>query len=180
MIKKIFLLFLVTFNVLAVIYLISPTPVLPNLENSVKSDLPGDTKQVSNVSGYFTNSTRSDVINFYKKNYPGLFRINLNHPPEKAKEIIVDTIPSYYLEEFVLPFKESLYINGFEWEKDVFTKPEKRIKNIIYYQNQEYSAKITIRRFPVSIPSRLFTFFLTEISIIFAFFVYKKVMSKNE
>lgn len=176
MIKKIFL---IIFNILAIIYLVSPTPVLPDLENSVKSDLPGDTEQVSNVAGFFTNSSRSDVIGFYKKHYLGLFRINLNHPPEKAKEIIVNTIQSYYLEELVLPFKESLYINGFEWEKDVFTKPEKRIKNKIYYQDQEYFSKITIRRFPVSIPARLFTFFLTEMSVIFAYFVYKKVISKK-
>lgn len=180
MTKKIFLLLLIILNVLAVIYLVSPTPTLPDLENSVKSDLPGDTEQVANVSGFFTNLSREQVIGFYKNNYQGLFRINLNHPPEKAKEIIVDTIPSYYLEEFILPFKESLYINGFEWEKDVFTKPEKRLKNKIYYLDQEYSAKITIRRFPVSIPSRLFTFFITETSIIFAFFVYRKVIAKNE
>ncbi len=180
MTKKTFLIFLIFFNVLALIYLLTPVPKLPDLENSVKSDLPGDTIQIKNVSGFFTNLSRDQVISFYKKNYQGLFRINLNHPPEKAKDIIVKTIPSYYLEEFVLPFKESLYINGFEWEKDVFTKPEKRIKNKIYYQDQEYSAKITIRRFPVPIFNRLFTFFITEISIIFAFFVYKKVISKNE
>lgn len=180
MIKKIIILFLIVFNILAFIYLIGSTPNLPDLENSVKSNLPGDTTQISNVSGYYTNLSREQVIGFYKKNYPGLFRINLNHPPEKAKEIIVDTIPSYYLEEFVLPFKESLYINGFEWEKDVFTKPEKRIKNKIYYQDQEYSAKITIRRFPVPILNRLLVFYLTEISIIIAFFVYKKKFFKNE
>lgn len=179
MIKKILILFLIVFNVLAFVYLISPTPTLPDLENSVKSDLPGDTVQITNVSGYFTNLSRDQVIGFYKKNYSGLFRINLNHPPEKAKEIIVKTIPSYYLEELILPFKESLYINGFEWEKDVFTKPEKRIKNKIFYKDQEYSAKITIRRFPIPIINRLFVFYLTEASIIFAFFVYKKVISKK-
>lgn len=179
MAKKIFLLFLLIFNVLMVVYLVSPTPTLPDLDNSTKSDLPGDTKQITNVSGYFTNLSRSEVIGFYKKNYQGLFRLNLNHPPEKAKEIIVDTIPSYYLEEFVLPFKESLYINGFEWEKDVFTKPEKRIKNKIYYQGKEYSSKITIRRFPTTIFNRLFTFFITQFGILFAFMVYKKLLTKN-
>jgi len=180
MIKKVTLIILIIFNVLAVIYLISPTPVLPNLDNSAKSDLPGDTIQITNVSGYFTNLSRDEVMNFYKKYYQGLFLINLNHPPEKAKEIIVDTIPSYYLEELILPFKESLYINGFEWEKDVFTKPEKRIKNKIFYQGQEYSAKITIRRFPVSIVNRLLTFFITESGLIFAFFVYKKALKRND
>ncbi len=180
MTKKISIIFLVIFNVLAVIYLISPTPTIPDLENSLKSDLPGDTKQVSNVTGYFTNLSRQEVINFYQKYYQGLFRINLNHPPEKAKEIIVDTIPSYYLEELVLPFKESLYINGFEWEKDVFTKPEKRIKNKIFFQGQEFAAKITLRRFPVSIPKRLLSFFITEIGIIFAYLTYKKISKINE
>lgn len=180
MTKKISIIFLVIFNVLAVIYLISPTPTIPDLENSLKSDLPGDTKQISNVTGYFTNLSRQGVMNFYQKYYQGLFRINLNHPPEKAKEIIVDTIPSYYLEELVLPFKESLYINGFEWEKDVFTKPEKRIKNKIFFQGQEFAAKITLRRFPVSIPKRLLSFFITEIGIIFAYLTYKKISKINE
>lgn len=174
MIKKIFIIIFIVFNILAVIYLITPTPSIPDLAESVKSKLPGDTEQISNVSGYFTNLSRKEVIDFYKNHYQGLFRISLNHPPEKAKEIIVNTIPSYYFEELVLPFKGSLYINGFEWENDVFTKPEKRIKNKIFYQDIEYRAKITIRQFPVSIPKRLFSFFISEFGIIFAFFVYQK------
>ena len=179
MTKKVTLIIFIVFNILAIIYLIKPTPVLPDLYDSVKSDLPGDTVQISNTTGYFTNLSRDEVMNFYKKHYHNFFRLNLNHPPEKAKEIIVDTIPSYYLEELVLPYKESLYINGFEWEKDVFTKPEKRLKNKIYYQDEPYSAKITIRRFPVSIPNRLLAFFITESGIIFAFLVYKKFIKSK-
>lgn len=176
MIKKISLTIFIVFNILSVVYLVSPTPSIPDLENSIKSNLPGDTEQIANVSGYFTNMSRDQVIGFYKKHYQGIFRINLNHPPEKAREIIVDTIPSYYFEELVLPFKGSLYINGFEWENDVFTKPEKRIKNKIFYQDIEYRAKITIRQFPVSIPKRLFSFFISEFGIIFAFYVYQKAI----
>jgi len=160
--------FLVVFNLLALVYLLWPTPVVPDLINSTKSDLPGDTVQIKNVSGYFTNLSRSEVMNFYLKYYQSPFRIRLNHPPEKAREIIIDTIPSYYFEELHLPFKESLYINGFDWEKDVFTKPEKRIANKIIYHNQEYQSKITIRRFPTTIPNRLLSFFLTEIAVIFS------------
>lgn len=178
MIKKIFTTIFIIFNIFAVVYLVSPTPKLPDLVNSVKSDLPGDTVQIPNVSGYFTNMTRTEVMNFYKSYYYGLFRINLNHPPEKAKEIIVNTIQSYYFEEFILPFKESLYINGFEWENDVFTKPEKRIKNKIIFQEKEYKSKITIRTFPVSIPKRLFSFFFTEISIIAIFYLIKSGYKK--
>jgi hypothetical protein len=178
MFKKIFIVIFVVFNILSVLYLISPTPVIPDLVNSAKSDLPGDTTQISNVSAYYTNMTRTEVINFYKSYYYGLFKIELNHPPEKAKDIIVNTIQSYYFEEFILPFKESLYINGFEWENDVFTKQEKRIKNKLVYQDKEYKAKITIRTFPTSIPRRLLSFFFTEFSIITIFYLLKFTFKK--
>lgn len=175
MLKKILISVLIIFNFLAVFYLISPSPILPDLPNSAKSDLPGDTVQISNVTAYFTNMTRTEVMNFYKAYYSGLFRINLNHPPEKAQDIIVDTIQSYYLEEFVLPFKESLFINGYEWENDVFTKIESRSKNKLIYHDKEYKAKITLRRFPTPSPNRLIAFFATEIGIIATLLVFKKV-----
>ena len=173
MAKKIFYPLFILFNVFALIYLIYPLPILPDLPNSVKSNLPGDTVQISNVTAYYTNMSRTEVINFYKAYYTGLFRIKLNHPPEKAKEVIIDTIPSYYLEEIVLPLKESLYINGFEWEQDVFTKPENRIKNKLIYEGKEYHAKITLRRFPTDIPGRIITFFITEIALITTVLVLK-------
>jgi hypothetical protein len=179
MFKKILVLFLVIFNLLAVFYLISPPPVLPDLPNSSKSNLPGDTVQINNVAAYFTNMTRTEVINFYKAYYSGLFRINLNHPPERSKDIFVDTMQSYYLEEFVLPFKESLYVNGFEWENDVFTKVESRSKNKLVYNDIEYKAKITIRRFPTSILSRFIAFFSTEIGFIVILLVFKSLFRKK-
>jgi len=175
MVRKIFISILIIFNLFAVFYLTSNTPTLPDLPNSIKSDLPGDTVQISNVSAYFTNMTRTEVMNFYKAYYSGLFRINLNHPPERSKEIFVNTMQSYYLEEFVLPFKESLYVNGFEWENDVFTKVENRSKNKLVYNNKEYKAKITIRRFPTTIPNRLIAFFSTEIGLIIIVIVLKKI-----
>lgn len=165
---------LIIINLLGIIYLIRPTQFPPDLPNSAVSNLPGDTVQISNVKGYFTNLSRAEVINFYKANYGGLARIIVNHPPEKSKEIFVDTMQSYYLEEFILPFKESLYINGFEWEKDVFTKPEKRIVNKLIYNNQEYKAKITLRVFPTSISKRLFVFFFTQIIIYGIYVCYRK------
>lgn len=174
---KILYISIVTFNLLALFYLVSPIPALPDLNFSAKSDEPGDTIQIPNVSGYYTNLTRSEVINFYQANYNGLFRINLNHPPEKAKQIIRDTIQSYYFEEFVLPFKESLYVNGFEWRNDVFTKPENRVKNKLIFQNQEYLSKVTIRRFPVPTPIRLLVFLITEISVFIVLKIYRRLLT---
>ena len=179
MTKKIIIFSLIILNFIAAVYLISPTPTLPDLPNSIKSDLPGDTTQISHVSAYYTNMTRTEVMLFYKAYYSSPFRIILNHPPEKAQEIIVNTIQSYYLEEFVLPFKESLYINGFEWENDVFTKPENRSKNKLIYQDKEYKAKITIRRFPTTVTNRFMAFFTTEIGIIITLLIFKSFFKKK-
>jgi hypothetical protein len=178
-IKKIFLTILVIFNLLTVWYLLTPIPALPGLTYSAKSDLPGDTVQLKNVSGYFTNLSRSEVINFYKANFNGLFRIHLNHPPEKSRDIILDTIQVNYLEEFILPFKESVFISGFEWQNDPFTKPEKRVANKLLFKNQEYFAKITIKTFPTTIPQRLTAFFITEACAIFIFYALKYSFGKK-
>lgn len=176
MLKKTGIIFIIAFNLFAIAYLVSPTPTIPDLANSVKSQEPGDTVQIPNVSGYYTNMTRTQVMNFYKAHYTSPFLININYPPEKSKEIIKDTIQSYYFEEFNIPFKESLYVNGFEWENDVFTKPEKRIKNKLIYNGKEYKAKITIRTFPVSVPKRLISFFFMEAVIITGLIIYKKMV----
>lgn len=174
MVKKSLLSLFCIFNLLTLIYLIIPVPSLPDLPYSVKSDEPGDTVQLKNVTAYYTNLSRTEVINFYKANYNGPIVIHLNHPPEKAKEIIRDTTQSYYLEEFILPYKESLFINGFEWEKDVFTKPEKRIQNKLIFKGKEYSTKITLKTYPTSIPARLLTFFITQATIISIVIIYRR------
>lgn len=171
---------LLAFNIFAIYYLLSPLPTLPDLSNSIKSELPGDTVQLKNVKGYFTNQTRTQIINFYLANYHGLFRIHLNHPPEKAKTIFRDTTQSYYLEEIYLPFKETLFINGYEWENDVFTKPEKRIANKLLYNGIEYKTKVNTKIIPIPIVQRFLGFFSTEISVLLIvylltnFFIKKK------
>ena len=179
MLKKFIFLSLFIFNLFAFLYLLSPLPQIPDLPDSAKSDEPGDTVQLKNVSAYYTNQTRTQITNYYKSVYSGPLRIILNHPPEKAREIIRDTIQSYYFEEFVLPFKQSLYINGFEWENDVFTKPDKRVKNKLLFNGKEYKAKITIRTFPTSMPQRLISFFFTEAVFIFAVYTYVSFLKKH-
>lgn len=177
--KRFYITLFFIFNVCALAYLLSPTPTLKDIPNAVKSDLPGDTTQLKNVSAYFGNLTRTEVINFYKANYHGPFRIQLNHPPEKAKEIIRDTTQSYYLEEIILPFKESIFVNGYEWQNDVFTKPEKRYANKLLHNNIEYQTKITIKVFPTSIAQRLITLFVVEAAIISIILIYKNLLFKK-
>jgi hypothetical protein len=180
MIKKTLIVLFCFFNVFTLVYLINPTPTFPDLANSTKSDDPNDTFGIENMSSFYTNMTRTEVINFYKAYYSGPFRIIINHPPEKAKEIIHDPTQSYYFEEFYLPFKESLYINGYEWENDVFTKAEKRVGNKLIHKGKEYKSKITIRTIPTSVPKRVAAFLFTEFAIIFSLYLYKSFLLKRK
>lgn len=179
MINKILIFIVIVFNIFFVVYLITPTPTLKPLPNSVVSTLPGDTTQLKNVTGYYTFLSRAEVMKFYQSFYTSPFLIRLNHPPEKSKEIFRDTMQSYYLEEFIIPFKESLFINGYEWEKDVFTKPEKRLANKLIYNNITYPSKINTKIFPTGIYTRLLIFFATEISVYLIFLCYRRFFTKN-
>ena len=179
MLKKILTIIIVLTNALFLAYLLIPTPVLKDLPSSVKSDEPGDTVQMKNVTAFYTNLSRTEVINFYKSAYTSPILIRLNYPPEYAKTIFRDTMQSYYLEEFSIPLKESLYINGYEWENDVFTKPEKRIVNKMIYKGIEYKSKITIKVIPTSPFIRVLNFFIIEAALVGLFYLYRQVLKNN-
>jgi len=179
MFKKIFPFIFVLFNAIFLAYLLIPTPVIKDLPNSVKSDEPGDTVPMKNVTAFYTNLSRTEVINFYRSVYTSPVLIRLNYPPEYAKTIFRDTMQSYYLEEFSIPLKQSLFINGYEWENDVFTKPEKRITNKMIFRGIEYKSKITIKIIPTSPFIRLLNFFIIETSLISIFYLYRYFKKYN-
>lgn len=133
-------------------YLLLPeSPAIPQLPGSLKSIEPGDTTQIPGVTAYYTNLSRQEVISFYQNNYSHSSLLNipfityrLNHPPEMVREILRATQQSSYIEEIVHPLRESLYVNGYEWENDPFLKPDKRFVNKMVIDNKEFKAKITI------------------------------------
>ena len=119
MIKKLYLLF---FGLLF-IYMVMPGPSqisdFKALPTSDKSKLAGDTFQIPNVSGYFSNNFRKFVVSFYLTNYwQKTFLpfppIRLNYPPEYSWVAIKKHTDSTYLEELIYPLRDSVYINGFE------------------------------------------------------------------
>lgn len=165
MFKKIYLLF----GFLISVYLLLPSPKLPppDLPESIKSMEPGDTVQIPNVSAYFTDKSRQEILNFYTDYFSKSFFLGvplptfrLNHPPEYAKQIIRDTTQSYYFEEVVHPFRESLFINGFEWENDVFTPLEARSQNAILVDGKVWKSKVTLRWRASNFIVRLIVFWL--------------------
>lgn len=179
MFKKIFPIFVVLINAIFLAYLLIPAPLLKDLPSSVKSKDPGDTAQMKNVTAFYTNLSRTEVINFYKSAYTGPILIRLNYPPEYAKTIFRNPFQSYYLEEFSLPLKESLYINGYEWEKDVFTKPENRIAFKMIHEGIEYKSKITLKIIPTPVTVRIFVFLIIEISFFALFNLYRQFLKNN-
>ncbi len=165
MLKKIWL----GLGIVFTFYLLIPGPHLPprNLPESLKSDLPGDTVQIDNVAGYFTDLDRQEVMSFYKQQFSRssllnipLPTVNINHRPEYAKQVWVDTMQSYYLEELVHPFRENLFINGYTWEKDVFTKPSERKQFALEYKGRVWDTKVTLRWFRGSLLPRVGLFWL--------------------
>ena len=151
--KKLLFLILLVFGIGSFVYLVHPAPAFPNPPpDSVQSKEDADIESPFRRA-YFTNYTREQVIAHYKNQFRiQSFTLELNYPPEDAQTLIRDQTRSYYLEELVHPFRESLYINGF-----IAQKP----KDDIWYKGIHYEEKITIKYVPSSIAVRLIFALLT-------------------
>lgn len=159
---------------LLLIYLVLPGPQtindFPSLPNSAKSTLSGDTWQVPNVVGYFSNNYRDFATSFYresfwKKTWFPFPPIRINYPPEYAYTAIKDQTQSTYLEEYVYPLKSSLYVNGFE----PFTKDgQPRFWGAIKFNDgsDSYYTKVTLRYYYSSLWVRFVTWFGITLGIL--------------
>ncbi len=139
----------------------------PDLPSAVKSIEPGDTVQVKNVSAYYTDMPRKEAVDFYFNyfsrspflNIP-LITYKLNHPPERIREVLRATQQSTFVEEIVHPLRESVFINGFEWNNDPFTPSKSREQNIIVVDGKTYQFKVTIFYQKSAVWIRLIIFYL--------------------
>ena len=174
-------LLLITLTVIGTFYLVLPASKdFPPLPRSVKSTEPGDTVQIANVSAYYTDMTREEVVKFYYDyfsrssflNIP-LITYKLNHPPERIREILRDTQQSTFVEEIVHPLRESVFISGFEWDNDPFTPPSRRVKNILIVNGKTYQFKITLFYQESRVWQRLLVFYATLILVYFLFVSFK-------
>jgi len=179
-------LFVIAF-IVGTVYLILPAPKdFPPLPNSVKSTEPGDTTQIANVSAYYTDMPRKEVVDFYFKyfscspfhNIP-LITYKLNHPPERIREVLRDTQQSTYVEEIVHPLRESVFISGFGWNNDPFTPPKKRIKNILLINGKTYQFKVTLFYQESKVWSRLVVFYASILCAYLLFISFKNLLGKS-
>mgnify|MGYP001608287733 CR=1 FL=1 len=146
---------------LGLIYILSPGPIgisdFTPIPNSLKSDEPGDTVQVPNISAYFSNLDRAGITKFYKDDYRKKFIFGwippetLNYSPINALQYIRERQEeSTFLEEYVYPLRGSIFVNGYEpsVDKEIkkFTKPVSGGPMEVH--GQYFTSKTTLRFYP--------------------------------
>ncbi len=172
------------FCTVLLIYMIMPGPGkisdFQALPNSVKSTLAGDTHQISNVAGYFSNNYRNFVVNFYlddyiKKNWWPFPPLKLNHPPEFSWNVIKKHTDSTYLEEVVYPLRDSLYINGFEPFNEDGTP---RYWGATTFSENAHSwyTKTTLRFYPSGLPVKFIVWLGIVTSVLLLYRIGKKII----
>jgi len=157
--KKILKIIFLLFCAVILFYIVLPNPDFPKPPpGSLQSQEPADTETPLRRA-YFTNYTRAEVLDYYQKQFSTsplkgipLPTYRLNYPPEEARTIIRDQTRSTFLQEIVHPFRESIYINGFE---------PKSPKDAIFIEGHSWKEKITVRFVPSSIWMRILVAFPT-------------------
>ncbi len=168
MIKKIII---TTLFLVGLLYMILPGPTSVSsfsaLPNSLKSDEPGDTYQVSNIVAYFSQFKRAEITKFYQENYRKISwvgflfpPISLNYPPEYAKQYVKNEQKGTFLEEYVYPLRESVFVNGYEpaVEDEMRGKHRSFIGDHINIKDNFYVSKTTLRFYPSGVFERLLVF----------------------
>ena len=175
------------FSMLLFIYMLWPGPSkisqFQSLPNSVKSTLSGDTVQIPNVSAYFSNQFRDSVTALYFKNYQQVSHfpfppLRLNHPPEYSWVVIKKPTDTTYLEEFVYPLRDSLYVNGFEIFRpdgtQIFYSAPKLEEN-----GKEWYTKTTLRLYTSNLLLRSILWIEIVVSISFIYKLGRRIINSD-
>lgn len=150
-------------SILLFIYMFLPGPTsiqdFSPLPGSVKSELEGDTIQVPNVAGYFSNHYRDFATDFYflsfwNNSWLPFPPIKLNYPPEFAFTAIKDQTQATYLEEYIYPLRGSLFVNGME---PLTVDRQPKYPGAIPFEigDQKFDTKVTLRFYPSNLLVRL-------------------------
>lgn len=166
---------LVCLFILGLIYILIPGPEVIEdftaLPGSLKSDEPGDTREQNpNMAAYYSDHRRKFATQFYQKDFKEKFctgsffkvfnlfcyinPIRLNHFPEESFQYVRDQQQTTYLEEFVYPFRGSLFVNGYEpYDENGKAFWKKSFPIII--ANTPYESKVNIRYYPAPLIWRI-------------------------
>jgi hypothetical protein len=129
-------------SLLFLIYLAYPNPFFPKPPESIRSFEPADI-ETPKRRAFYTDLTRDEIMSHYRNEFKNasllgyvLPAVNLNYPPEEAWSIIREQTRSNFLEEIVHPFRNSIFVSGFEPKED---------KDRIYLEDKFWKQKVTIR-----------------------------------
>jgi len=171
--KKVLVFIYILFSVVILFYVSLPNFSFPKSPpDAVQSKEPADTETPLRRA-YFTDYTRAQVLTWYEDQFKNSSFHNislptylLNYPPENSATIIRDQTRSTFLQEIVHPFRETVFINGYEPASTDY-------ENRIVIDGVHYRQKIIIKYVPSSLILRLaITFFtLVSISVIYTAFV---------
>lgn len=189
--KKIGLIVVGMVFLLGLVYELLPSPrgitQFPPLPGSTKSQLEGDTIQNPNIAAYFSNFNRAGITAFYKdffsrqliKGVP-LPVVALNHPPEDAYTYVRDQQESTFLEEYVFPMHESLFVNGYEpmVENIMHNNIRSYEGDRIDYHGIWYLSKATLRYYPSNVLVRTTLYICIWLSGLALFKLYKKAWTE--
>ncbi len=171
--RKILKIIFLLFSIIFLFYVALPNPDFPKPPpDSFQSQEPADTETPLRRA-YFTNYSRAEVLDFYQNQFSkssfwgiSIPTLRLNYPPEESQTIIRDQTRSTFLQEIVHPFRESIYINGFE---------PKEARDAIFIEGRSWRQKIIIRLVPSQTPSRLLITLVTLVLIAILYREYKKM-----
>lgn len=188
MIKKNILSFIF---IIGLIYIVLPGPSSINdfspIPNSLKSDEPGDTVEVSNVAAYFSQFNREDITNYYRNDLRSKYffgkiisPLSINRPPQEAYIYIKDLQMSTFLEEYVYPLRSSIYVNGYEphIEAQILNIPPSE-GDIIHIKGQYFKSKTTIRFYSSEWYIRLTVYFGIWVGSVSLWKLYKKALKEK-
>jgi hypothetical protein len=121
MFKKVLIVIFALFSLGLLFYVSLPDFDFPKPPpDSVQSKEPADTETPLRRA-YFTDYTRQQVLDWYEVQFKHSDLLDLplptyllNYPPEDSQAIIRDQTRSTFLQEIVHPFRETVFINGYE------------------------------------------------------------------
>lgn len=133
-------------------YLLMPPPKVINIPDAMVSDEPGDTIQIQGVAAYFTNMTQEQVLDYYAREFNSSSWLGIpmptlvfSRPVQEAHQFINDQLITTYFFEFIHPFRESIYVNG--WVEGKLPPVYRRwINHSINPNGIHFDSKVTIRR----------------------------------
>ncbi|MFC1710104.1 hypothetical protein ACFL0F_00380 [Patescibacteria group bacterium] len=176
----------ILFSVVLFIYMLWPwgpkvVSDFKDLPDSAKSTLDGDTVQVPNVAGYFSENYRDFVVPYYVNEYQSLINfpfapLRLVYPPEYAYTAIKEQTQSTYLEELVYPLRNSLFVNGME---PIGKDGEQLFAGAAEFgfEGNLYPTKTTIRFYPPTYFVRLLVWFGIVVSVYSLWKVGRRVLT---